>query len=96
MIPQYATINVSTSTFGPGSYIVTKPNITITLETWLNWPDRSASIVVKDQTGSNSPNITIIASNGGTIDNGASIVIANKNESLRFVPSTNGNNYVVN
>lgn len=94
-VKQIITVTGSRPTAGPGLYIVTVAGITITLETWTHWPFSSDAIIIKDQTGSGFPNITVNAPTGGTIDGAASTVLVNPNQALTFLPLYGGNTYGV-
>lgn len=84
------TLGANTILSGSGLYVVTTPGITITLPLW----SADLSITIKDQTGSATPNITILAQGGSTIDGTSSVVIVSMNESLTFVP-TGTNQFVI-
>ena len=91
-VRQYVTVTGSQKTQGPGIYNVVTTGVTITLETWRHWPDATQTITVKDATGSETPNITLIPPNvvGGAIDGGSSLVIQNSGEAITLSPGLSG------
>ncbi len=95
MKKQFVQVMQSQSTQGPGTYHVLTPGITLTLETWSHWPDQSDTIVVKDMTGSTTPNITVNAPGPGSIDGLASISMSNQNEALVFRPFLGGTSWSI-
>lgn len=86
------TVTGNRPTGGPGVYYVTAPGVTITLETWTHWPSDLDTITIKDMTGSQTPNITVLAPPvvGGAIDGASSVVMNNPAEALVFRPYTGG------
>ncbi|HTR14076.1 MAG TPA: hypothetical protein VMI72_12690 [Roseiarcus sp.] len=78
-----AAISASTTIAAPGFYRITSVGVTVTLPS--SWPFRTP-IVLKDWTGSSSPNIII----AGTIDgstNGSAIVAKNAAATFFWSPS---------
>ena len=74
---------------GPGVYEVTTAGITVTLPSWTGWA-APAKIVIKDATGNASPNITVAASTGTTIDGAASVTLLAPNQGEVFEPFQGG------
>jgi hypothetical protein len=78
---------------GPGTCTIRSPNLTITLPTWTNWPEKD-SITVKDVTGAN-PDCMIVAGGNGLIDGKLSVTLTQAHGSMTFAPSDGGNNWTV-
>lgn len=87
---QFVTISQSQPTCGPGMYSVVTPGVTIQLESWTHWQAQDDKIVVKDNTGSFTPNITVTAPALGAIDGNPSVTLNNPREVLIFRPLTGG------
>jgi hypothetical protein len=88
------TITVSQGINGDGPFMVSVNGLTLTLPLWAaTGPGKK--VTVKDVTGATNPNITVVATNGGTIDGQSSVVLSQAYESLTFVPYTNGNNWII-
>ena len=84
---------INTNLGGPGVCALMAPNLTITLPTWNQWPEKE-SIKVKDMTG-NPPNCTIVAAGNGTIDGQASVTMNIAYEELTFEPFEGGNTWLI-
>ena len=93
MIRTNAKIYASATLSGPGTYQLMAANLTVTLPTWLQWPELG-SIIIKDGTGSN-PNCTVLAAGGGTIDGQSSASMTVAYESLTFNPFLHGNTWTL-
>lgn len=87
-------ITASQELGAPGVYEVTTAGITVTLPSYAGSLP-AQPIVIKDATGNASPNITISAPIGGTIDGLSSIVISTPNQGMLFEPFQNGFVWVV-
>jgi hypothetical protein len=85
-------ITTSQTLGAPGVYDVQTTGITLTLPNWGNWAN-PASIIINDETGANSPNITVNAPAGGFIDAVASMTISEAYASITFDPLTGGNTW---
>ena len=86
-------ISASQTLGAPGIYQVTNTGVTITLPNWAAWPS-ALPIIIKDGTGSGSPNITVQAPLGGTIDGASSVSISGALQGAIFYPFQGGNTWV--
>ena len=77
-----------------GVYQITVAGITVTLPNWTGWSSVANPIVIEDGTGSASPNITVQAPQGGTIDGLSSVTINGPLQSLTLYPFQGGNTWV--
>ena len=93
MIKQYVKAFINTHMGGPGIVTLWAPNLTITLPTWGDWPEKE-HIIVKDMTGS-PPNCTVVAAGNGLIDGQISATLNIANESLTFEPLDGGNTWTL-
>ena len=94
---------VNTNLGGPGVCVLMAPNLTITLPTWGQWPEKE-SIMIKDMTGAN-PNCTVVAAglhdalgnviSPGLIDGQPSTLMTNAYEELTFEPFDGGNTWTI-
>lgn len=87
---QLVIVSKSQPTQGPGFYSVITAGVTLTLEAWTYWPSRDGKIIVKDNTGSFAPAITVAAPVGGAIDGLPTIALTNPKEALIFRPLLHG------
>jgi hypothetical protein len=93
MIRQDVQAFINTHIGAPGTCYVMAPNLTITLPTWTDWPEKEP-VIVKDMTGSN-PNCTIVAAGNGLIDGQPSVILNQANESLTLDPYQGGNTWAI-
>jgi hypothetical protein len=93
MIPQDVKAFVDTHLGAPGTCTVMAIDLTITLPTWTDWPEK-VSITVKDGTGVN-PNCMIVAAGNGLIDGKPSVHLNQEHESMTFEPDKGGNTWTI-
>lgn len=95
--------SINTHLGGPGVCALMAPNLTITLPTWNEWPEKHP-IMIKDMTGG-TPNCTIVAAgfydasgsliSPGLIDGQPSAMLLNPYEELTFEPYQGGNTWTI-